>query len=448
MMSRRRLRHPQGQVRRHRRVVTNTTTVGAYRGAGRPEATQLIERVIDVAADKIGMDPAEIRRKNFIQPDAFPLTTNTGAALRLRRVREGARRRARRRPATTSCAPSRRAAGPPNDPIALGIGVSSLRRGHRAGRPARRVRRRRDPRRRHGQRVRRHQRARPGPPHRVRHARQRGARHPDGQDQARQLRHRQGAARCRARWVRARCRRPAAPSSSRPNEVLEPGPARSPRTCSRPPPTTSSPATAPARRRVPRRSRSPGPSWPSRRKDALEAARRASSPARCATSSTSTAPTRRSRSARTCRSSRSTPRPARSRCSATSPSTTAAASSTRCSSSGQQHGGIAQGAAQALYEWVRYDDDGNPITSTLIDYAIPSAAELPQLRDVEHPDRQPAQPARRQGHRRVRHDRLDAGDPERRRRRRVAPRRHAHRHAVHARARVGCPQRRLGSAAR
>ncbi|MCU1359499.1 MAG: Carbon monoxide dehydrogenase [Ilumatobacteraceae bacterium] len=60
-------------------VLTNNTTVGAYRGAGRPEATQLIERVLDVAADKIGMDPAEIRRVNFIQPDTFPLTTPTGA---------------------------------------------------------------------------------------------------------------------------------------------------------------------------------------------------------------------------------------------------------------------------------------------------------------------------------------------------------------------------------
>ena len=47
---------------------------------------------------------------------------------------------------------------------------------------------------------------------------------------------------------------------------------------------------------------------------------------------------------------------------------------------GQQHGGIAQGAAQALFEEVAYDDDGNPITSNLADYAIPSAAELPQLR--------------------------------------------------------------------
>jgi len=60
-------------------VLTNTTTIGAYRGAGRPEATQLIERVLDVAAEEMGIDPAEIRRKNFLQPDAFPLVTTTGA---------------------------------------------------------------------------------------------------------------------------------------------------------------------------------------------------------------------------------------------------------------------------------------------------------------------------------------------------------------------------------
>ena len=60
-------------------VATNTTTTGAYRGAGRPEATQLLERIIDIAADQIGMDPLEMRRKNFLQPDAFPMTSLTGA---------------------------------------------------------------------------------------------------------------------------------------------------------------------------------------------------------------------------------------------------------------------------------------------------------------------------------------------------------------------------------
>ena len=60
-------------------VATNTTPTAAYRGAGRPEATQILERVIDVAADEMGIDPGELRRKNYLQPGAFPLTTNTGA---------------------------------------------------------------------------------------------------------------------------------------------------------------------------------------------------------------------------------------------------------------------------------------------------------------------------------------------------------------------------------
>ncbi len=68
------------KIRYHARSsVTNTTTTGAYRGAGRPEATQMLERIVDMAADELGIDPAEIRRKNFLQPDAFPLTTHGGA---------------------------------------------------------------------------------------------------------------------------------------------------------------------------------------------------------------------------------------------------------------------------------------------------------------------------------------------------------------------------------
>ena len=60
-------------------AATNTTHTAAYRGAGRPEATQLLERLIDVAADDLGLDPAEIRLKNFISEDAFPITTLGGA---------------------------------------------------------------------------------------------------------------------------------------------------------------------------------------------------------------------------------------------------------------------------------------------------------------------------------------------------------------------------------
>jgi aerobic carbon-monoxide dehydrogenase large subunit len=56
-------------------VFTNTTCTGPYRGAGRPEATYAIERVIDVAARELGMDPVELRRRNVIPPSAMPFKT-------------------------------------------------------------------------------------------------------------------------------------------------------------------------------------------------------------------------------------------------------------------------------------------------------------------------------------------------------------------------------------
>jgi carbon-monoxide dehydrogenase large subunit len=56
-------------------VFTNTVPVDAYRGAGRPEATFLLERLMDVAAAEIGMDRVEFRRRNFIPTDAFPYQT-------------------------------------------------------------------------------------------------------------------------------------------------------------------------------------------------------------------------------------------------------------------------------------------------------------------------------------------------------------------------------------
>jgi carbon-monoxide dehydrogenase large subunit len=59
-------------------VFTNTAPVDAYRGAGRPEATYSLERVIDMAARELGIDPLEIRRKNFVQPDQFPFTSAAG----------------------------------------------------------------------------------------------------------------------------------------------------------------------------------------------------------------------------------------------------------------------------------------------------------------------------------------------------------------------------------
>jgi carbon-monoxide dehydrogenase large subunit len=59
-------------------VFTNTAPVDAYRGAGRPEATFSVERVIDKCARELGIDPIAIRRKNFIKKEQFPFTTATG----------------------------------------------------------------------------------------------------------------------------------------------------------------------------------------------------------------------------------------------------------------------------------------------------------------------------------------------------------------------------------
>jgi carbon-monoxide dehydrogenase large subunit len=103
-------------------ALTNTTPVGAFRGAGRPEATAYLERLMDLAADELGLDPVEIRRRNFLRPEQFPLTTVPGApydvgdydlplreALRLVGYDELRAEQARRREA--------------GDPVQLGIGV-------------------------------------------------------------------------------------------------------------------------------------------------------------------------------------------------------------------------------------------------------------------------------------------------------------------------------------
>jgi aerobic carbon-monoxide dehydrogenase large subunit len=59
-------------------VLTNTTPMGAFRGAGRPEATAHLERLMDIAAEELGLDPVQIRRRNFIDPAAFPFHTHSG----------------------------------------------------------------------------------------------------------------------------------------------------------------------------------------------------------------------------------------------------------------------------------------------------------------------------------------------------------------------------------
>ena len=104
-------------------VMTNTTPIEAYRGAGRPEATAAVERALDLFAAEIGMDPVDVRRRNLIPADAFPFTTPTGAvydsgdygkALDLALDAAGYQELRAEQAA-------RRAAG---DPVQLGIGVS------------------------------------------------------------------------------------------------------------------------------------------------------------------------------------------------------------------------------------------------------------------------------------------------------------------------------------
>ena len=62
-----------------RSVVTNTTPITSFRGAGRPEACQAIERAVDLFAAELGLDPIEVRRRNLIPNDVFPYTTASGA---------------------------------------------------------------------------------------------------------------------------------------------------------------------------------------------------------------------------------------------------------------------------------------------------------------------------------------------------------------------------------
>jgi aerobic carbon-monoxide dehydrogenase large subunit len=60
-------------------ALTTTTPMGAFRGAGRPEAAAMLERLMDMAAVELDIDPGELRRRNFLAPEDFPLTTVTGS---------------------------------------------------------------------------------------------------------------------------------------------------------------------------------------------------------------------------------------------------------------------------------------------------------------------------------------------------------------------------------
>ena len=101
---------PKIEIEVHPRVVTNSTPTGPVRGAGRPEATQMIERAMDLFAAELRLDAAEVRRRNFIRRRRLPGHHRLRRALRHRRLRGRAGPGARARGLRGAARGSRRSA--------------------------------------------------------------------------------------------------------------------------------------------------------------------------------------------------------------------------------------------------------------------------------------------------------------------------------------------------
>ena len=105
-------------------AATNRAPLGAFRGAGRPQATLTIERMADLAATELGIDPVEFRRRNYLAPDDFPLVTPTGGAYDTGEY-EKALDRACELVGYEELRAEQSARRAADDPIRLGIGLSS-----------------------------------------------------------------------------------------------------------------------------------------------------------------------------------------------------------------------------------------------------------------------------------------------------------------------------------
>ena len=101
-------------------VFTNTVPVDAYRGAGRPEATFVLERLVDVAASEMGIDRAEIRRRNMIPKEAYPTRRRSWCSMTAAIPRAAWKRRSKHPTGPTSACVSRR---PPSNGMLRGIGL-------------------------------------------------------------------------------------------------------------------------------------------------------------------------------------------------------------------------------------------------------------------------------------------------------------------------------------
>jgi carbon-monoxide dehydrogenase large subunit len=105
-------------------VFTNTTKTDAYRGAGRPEATYAIERIMDELATELGMDPMEVRRKNWIKHEEFPFTTVCGLVYDSGNY-DAATDKAMQLLGYDELRAEQAARRASNDPVQLGIGIST-----------------------------------------------------------------------------------------------------------------------------------------------------------------------------------------------------------------------------------------------------------------------------------------------------------------------------------
>ncbi len=400
--------------------MTNTAPVGAFRGAGRPEAAAALDRIIDVAAQELGLAPEEIRRRNLIPADEFPYQTRTGVtydngdyrcpleeALRIADVDDARKEQQRRIDAGES--------------RLLGIGVSTY--VEITGFGGSEMRLDRDPPRRLGDGDVRHLRPRSGPRHVVLDDRRRPPRHPARQDHLHPVRHLPGPQRWRHRRV------PVAPARRQRRRQGGRRDAREGARRRRPDARGQRRRRRPRRRRLLGRRRArvrrlAGPSW-----------RPTPTSTTAGSRSTPTSPStaRPSPSAPTWRSSRSTSRPAR-------PRPLRHVLVDDCGRilnplivAGQQHGGAIQGISQALWEEMLYDEQGTPITSSFADYAIPTAADSITLEASNTETPTPVNPLGAKGIGESATIGATPGGAERRGRRPQAPRRQAHRPALHRR---------------
>ena len=425
-------------------VFTNKTLTDAYRGAGRPEATFAIERIMDELAVELGRDPMELREQELDHPRGVPVHHGRRADLRLGQLRAGHR---------------------PGD------GAVRLRRACAASSEERRAIRRPGAARHRHLDVHRDVRARPVAGARLAVLRRRrlgGRQHPDAG-------HRQGRGDHRHLGARPGPRDGVQPDRRRPARACR---SRTSRSCTATPRSRRRAWTPTARGRwSSAASRSSRP----REKVIAKANKHRGAPARGVrgrhrvrrrASSPSGAPTRASpsRSWRSPRSWRTTTRrtwsPSLDSDAVFDPENFSFPHGTHLAAveidtetghvdlrkyvcvddvgivvnplivEGQVHGGLAQGIAQALFEEANYDEQGTLVNGTFVDYTLPSAADLPSF-DTGHGEHAgDVEPAGRQGRRRGRHHRLHAGHRQRGDRRAAPPRRDRRRDALHVAAGV------------